>query len=241
MQIDFIKVPYTTGPNMIRNTGPVFISKPKLEIMKKKKEELEKYKLDLYGQAPGVEKIIEKAANFCDVYSNKIEDLALRLEEDVAVMHQGKLAAICFCFPSGFIPSERIGMTLEDIHKPVGDGEMLVKASPGISRVMCEQESFRRHVWTVTVNPDLSNHPSNYKSIEAQSIDDLFFRYETQTTARVDENTSLFFVKVDVVPLKNVYNRKILESINSMSANVLEYKNLTKIKNLLNSLDLNTL
>jgi hypothetical protein len=79
------------------------------------------------------------------------------------VMNKGKLAAICFCFPSGFIPSERIGMSLSDIHKPVGDGEQLVKASPGIARVMTEQASFRRHVWTVTNNPHLSNHP-RYKN-----------------------------------------------------------------------------
>ena len=236
MQIDFVKVPYTTGPNMIRNTGPVFTSPVNQEIIQQKKFELNRYTADLWAQAPRAEHIVKKAAEYCNVYTEEIIDLALMLEEDVAIMNKGKLAAICFCFPSGFIPSERIGMSLGDIHKPVGDGELLVKASPGIARVMTEQPSFRRWVWTVTVNPNLSNHPSTKIDTLPQSIDDLYFRWETQTTARVDDETSLFFVKIDVVPLREVWNQRILDSINSMSDAVLTYKNLHHIKKLLNTL-----
>jgi len=235
-EFDFIKVPYTTSPGMARNFGDVFIKSPNQNIIGHKKQELEKYSTDLYGQFPSLNKVVEKAAQYCNAYSDQIVDLALHLEEDVAVMHEGKLAAICFCFPSGFIPSQRVGMSLSEIHRPVADGDMLVRSSPGIARVMTEQPSFKRWVWTVTNNPDLSNHPSNKKDSVPKSIDDLFFRYETQTTARVDEKTSLFFVKIDVVPLREVYTDKILDSINSMSPAILEYKNLTYIKNLLNSL-----
>lgn len=237
MQIDFIKVPYTTGPNMIRNTGPVFISPPNQEIIKQKKLELQKFGADLWGEEYRVEHIIKKAAEYCSVFTDNIIDLSLMLEEDIAVMHKGRLIAICFCFPSGFIPSERVGMLLEDIHKPVADNELLVKASPGIARVMCEQHSFKRYVWTITNNSNLSNHPDTKINDIPRNMDDLYFRYETQTTARIDADTSLFFVKVDVVPLKTVYSKKILDSINSMSNNVLEYKNLTNIKNLLNSIN----
>ena len=236
MQIDFVKTPYTTGPNMVRNTGPVFISPPDQKIIQSKKLELERYSTDLWAQSENVEKIISKAAEYCNVYTDNIVDLALRLEEDIAVMHQGRLAAICFCFPSGFKPAERVGMLLGDIHKPVADGELLVRASPGITRVMCEQPSFRRYVWTVTANPDLSNHPDNHKNTVPTAIDDLYFRCETQTTARVNDDSSLFFVKVDVVPLRTVWNQKILDSINSMSDAVLTYKNLHHIKHLLNTL-----
>lgn len=234
MQIDFVKTPYTTGPNMIRNTGPVFISPPNRTILSQKKVELEKYSTDLWAQDNS--KAVERAANYCNVYTDNIVDLALRLEEDVAVMHKGQLAAICFCFPSGFKPSERVGMMLGDIHRPVADGEMLVRASPGISRVMCEQPSFRRWVWTVTNNPNLSNHPSEKISTIPQTLDDLYFRWEEQTTASVDKDTSLFFVHVNVVPLKEVWNQKILDSINSMSDSVLTYKNLYGIKKILNGI-----
>lgn len=236
MQIDFIRTPYTTHPVMVRNTGPVFISHPNKDILKKKKQELEKFNTDLYGQTPGLNKVIEKAASYCNVYSDNIVDLALMVEEDIAVMHQGKLAAICFCFPSGFKPSKYVGMTLGDIHLAVADGDMLVKASPRIAKVMTEQDSFRRYVWTVTANPELSNHPNNKIETMPKSIDDLYFRCETQTTARIDDDTSLFFVKVDVLPLKDVWSQKILDSINSMTDAILEYKNLREIKKILNSI-----
>ena len=236
MQIDFVKIPYTTGPSMIRNAGPVFISPPDQEIIKAKRIELEKYGTDLWAQESGLESVIRKAAEYCNVYSDNIIDLALRLEEDVAVMYQGRLAAICFCFPSGFKPCEIISKPLAEIHQAVADGEMLVKASPSIARVMTEQNSFRRWVWSVNMNADLSNHPSTKKDIKPNSIDDLYFRVETQTTARVDKDTSLFFVKVDVVSLKTVWHQRILDSINSMSDNILTYKNLHHVKKLLNSL-----
>lgn len=235
MQIDFVKTPYTTGPNMVRNTGPVFIFPPNQEIIKQKKIELDKYGADLWAQQPRVEHIIKKSAEKCNVFTDDIRDLALMLEEDVAIMHKGRLAAICFCFPSGFIPSDRVGMMLGDIHKPVADGEMLVKASPGIARVMTEQPSFRRYVWTVTNNPNLSNHPDEKLQDIPHTIDDLYFRWESQTTAQVDNDTSLFFVHVNVKPLKEVWSQKILDSINSMTDAVLEYKNLHHIKKLLNT------
>lgn len=236
MQIDFVKTPYTTGPNMVRNTGTVFISSPDQEIIKQKKIELEKYNTDLWAQSDNV--VVKRAAEYCNVFTDSVIDLSLRLEEDVAIMHQGKLSAICFCFPSGFKPAERIGMLLSDIHKPVADNDMLVKASPGIARVMCEQPSFRRYVWTITNNPKLSNHPNEKIDLIPKSIDDLYFRWETQTTARIDNDTSLFFVKVDVVSLKEVWSAKILDSINSMSDAVLTYKNLHEVKKLLNSVAL---
>ena len=235
MQIDFIKVPYTTGPNMVRNEGPVFISDPNQQIIQQKRIQIELYGTDLYGQLPEAKSVIERAALKCNVYSDQIVDLALRLEEDVAVMHRGRLVGICFCFPSGFKPSERVGLSLSEIHKPVADSDQLVKASPGIARVMTEQPSFRRYVWTVTANPDLSNHPSNRKNVAPATMADLYFRWETQTTMRVDDDTSLFFVKVDVVPLNTVWNQRILDSINSMSDAVLTYKNLHHIKTLLNT------
>lgn len=220
---------------MVKNTGPVFVSPPDPAILKQKKSEIERYGRDLYGQVQGLERVIEKAALYCNVYSDQIIDLALRLEEDVAVMHQGRLAAISFCFPSGFIPASRLGMFLADIHAPVADSGMLVKSSPGIAKVMCEQASFVRHVWTVTANPDLSNHPDNQKDMIPRSLSDLYFRYEHQTTAMIDGETSLFFVRVNVLPLSEVINDRILDSINSMTDAVLTYKNLHQIKVLLNS------
>jgi len=50
----------------------------------------------------------------------------------------------------------------------------------------------------------------------------------------------LFFVKVDMHPLSLVWEEQskrelLLESINSMTASTLEYKNLQRVKEILNS------
>lgn len=235
MDLDFIQIPYTTAPSMKLNTGAVFISGPDQNIIKQKRLELEKFGNDLHQQLDGSNKIISQAAEFCNVYTDNIVDLALRLEEDVAVMHKGILQAICFCFPSGFIPKTKIGLDLKSIHIPVADNKNLLRASDGIARVMTEKDSFIRHVWTITTNSNLSNHPSNKQYIEINSIDQLYFRHELQTTARVDDYTSLFFVRVSVRPLAKVYCKKILDSINSMSDAVLRYKDLQDIKIFLNN------
>lgn len=239
MQIDFVKTPYSTGPNMIRNTGPVFSTIPNESYLKAKEIELAKWGTDLWAQEEGYEDVIQSAAIYCGVDTNNIVELALTREEDVAVMYQGRLAAICFCFPSSFIPSERVGLSLSKIHEHVADGEKLVRASDKIAETMCQQPSFRRWVWTITNNPNLSNHPSTRPTIQPSSIKDLYFRVETQTTASVNQNTSLFFVKVDVIPLVDIWNKQnaeaIKNSIDSMSDAVLSYKNLHQIKELLKS------
>ena len=78
------------------------------------------------------------------------------------------------------------------------------------------------------------NHP-NIVRPKLIDFDSLYFRLETQLSTPLDNESSLFLVKVDVIPLKKVWNEKILESINSMSENVLKYKNLIEIKKFLNS------
>ena len=68
---------------------------------------------------------------------------------------------------------------------------------------------------------------------------DLYFRTETQTTVGIGGDICLFFVKVNMHPLQQVWEdlskrQWILESINSMSEAVLDYKNLGIIKEIVN-------
>ena len=149
-------------------------------------------------------------------------------------MHKGKLEAISFCFPSGWIPTEALGQDFAFLHEPVADNDLLIKSSQKLSKYMCNY-TIQRWVWNVTTIKDLSNHPTISRP-ELSSFDDLYFRLETQISSPVDEDTSLFLVLVEVFPLNEVWNSSILKSINSMTESVLEYKNLIEIKKYLNSL-----
>ena len=96
------------------------------------------------------------------------------------------------------------------------------------------KNTIKRWVWNITTINELSNHPKIPRPL-FNSINDLYFRVETQVSTPLDEETSLFLVYVEVVELEQVWDEKILKSINSMSETVLEYKQLTKIKKYLNS------
>lgn len=243
---DVIRVPYDTRPHMSKNTGEVFNPRPNDDYVRQKYHQLNLYNCQLWGITDQARQknLVQLAAEKCNArITDNIVNLALEFEEDIAIMHNGVLSAICFCFPSSWIPRTRLGMPLDEIHQPVGDGQYLVKASRRLTEVMSDVDlgSFRRTVWTITRTSLLSNHPDTvkiYRDIKL-SLDTLNFRMETQTTCPLgDGKTSLFFVKVDVLPLSAVwfdYGERILDSINSMSPAVLEYKNLVDIKQYLNS------
>lgn len=243
MEID-IQVPYTTQPKMVRNNGSLFNKVPNQFYLKQKQIELYSLGNDLWAetQEAKVNQLVQKSCRHLGLLEqNNIVDFALYFEEDVAIMHNGYLSAICFCFPSSWIPAERIGLRLAAIHGPVADNEKLIEVSDKLAKTMADPVlgSFQRTVWTITVNSELSNHPANKKNISPRSINDLYFRTEIQTTEPLGDGiTSLFFVKVEVLPLTTVWAKlgnKIKASINSMSENILSYKNLSIIKPIINN------
>ena len=235
MNIDFVKTPFTNNPTMNRYDGPVFNKKPNKKYLQEKQKQIDLLGEELLGetQISKKENLIEKFINFCNLDKGlSLNDITTKFEEDFAIMYKGKMEVVSVCFPSGWIPKEKLGKNLSDIHKPVADNEQLLKASDKLTDYMTKQ-SIKRWVWTITTSNELSNFP-NYEKPELTSFANLFFRVETQTTAPVDGETSLFFIKVDVLPLAQVWDKKILDSINSMSENVLKYKGLEQIKELLN-------
>jgi len=236
MNIDFIKVPFSNNPSMQKYDGLLYNQKPNKEYLLDKEAQIKKYGHDLYGQTKQFEKmnLYDKVTHVLGLdTTNSFFETAMKLEEDIAVMHNGKLVAICFCFPSGWIPSNELNANLSKLHTPVADNDQLIKSSEKLTDYMSKQ-TIRRWVWNVTTISNLSNHPRVDRP-KVIDFDSLYFRLETQVSTPLDNESSLFLVKVDVFPLKKVWNEKILDSINSMSENVLKYKNLTEIKKFLNS------
>lgn len=242
---NIIQVPYTTRPHMVKNDLPIFNSQPCQKIIDQKHQQLDIYDQSLYGvttQAHAMGLVSTVSSYLGKSPTHDIKELALQFEEDLAILYNGILNAICFCFPSSWIPGSKLGQSLQEIHSPVADGFALIKASPKIAQTISnyQQGSFRRSVWTISKVPGLSNFPNeNLKYLDTEiDLDHLYFRTELQTTCPLPDNsTGVFFVKVQVTPLKNLwpeYRNLILASLNSMSDSVLKYKNLNEIKNYLN-------
>ena len=225
---------------MAANEGPAYVPVDDLTALESKLIELDRWGTDLHAnRRPDL--VARSASVLGRSQTDDIVELALNFQEDLAIMHQGRLEAICFCYPSSWIPSERIGWTLAEIHQPVADGELLRKMSQRIAEVIATK-SMRRHVWTISTTGELSNHPKMVKPevTDQTTIEDLYFRMETQTTVPVgDSETAVFLVRVDTCPLGEIWQdfaRRdlIIQSVDTMSDNVLQYKNLTKIKEVLN-------
>lgn len=242
---EIVKVPYTTQPRMTRNVGDIYNPNPSQIYLEDKSRQLYNFGYDLYGvNIPCItQRLIEKCESFLGKrVTGNIIYFAMNFEEDVAIMHNGVLSAICFCFPSSWIPFHGLNKTLEEIHQPVADGDHLRRISSKLAKTMADPVlgSFCRYVWTITKVPETSNHPvvkEKYNDTDL-TFDNLYFRMEKQTTLPLNDGlTSLFFVKVEVVPLKKVWCPLIKESLNSMSDSIIEYKNLKEIKTVLSSMD----
>ncbi len=236
MHIDYVKTPFTNNPSMQKYSGPLLNENPRKIYLDEKLRQLSTYGDDLYGESEIFRdnNLIQLVSNTLGIsQQNSLKDLSLLIEEDIAVMHKGKLEAISFCFPSSWIPSKAIGEDFIFLHNPVADNELLIKSGKKLTNYMYKN-TIKRWVWNITTINELSNHPKIPRPL-FNSINDLYFRVETQISTPLDEETSLFLVYVEVVELEQVWDEKILKSINSMSETVLEYKQLTKIKNYLNS------
>lgn len=234
-----IKVPYKVTSDIQKYDGPVFNPNPDPFYLSNKREEISKLGNRILCTLPESKNLVFYLSQFCGFKPTEdIAEVALQLEEDIAILHRGKLVSICFCFPSGFDPSEKIGKSFAEMHQPVADGEVLVKMADRISSVISRPGSiYKRYVWTLTTSPKLSRHPS-YKldEPEVSTLDSLYYRRETQiTVGHNNPDTSFFFVKIDIFPFLSLpqdLQQSAVKSLKTMSNAVLEYKGLKKIKEL---------
>jgi len=233
-----VKVPYTVGPDIAKYEGAAFNAHPDPGYLLEKKKELELHRTHVCGTISN--DYLHYLNAFCGFdIKTSLPQICTQLEEDVAILKDGYLNTIGFCFPSGFYPAQKLGLSFFDMHLPVGDGETLRHSSEKVSALISKKDAmFRRYVWTLTSLPSLSQLPS-YTRPTPQSIEDLYFRTETQTTVGIGGDTCLFFVKVNMHPLQEVWDdpnkrQMIVDSINSMSEAALDYKNLAVIKRIIN-------
>jgi hypothetical protein len=238
---DIIRIPYTTLPNFEKYRGPLFHPTPSPAHMAAKRAMFDDDKI--YGRSWFETQIAKnnnlpnKAAEILHLTtrSDSIKDLALLLQEDVAILYEGKLEACCFMFPSGWAPETKQGMSFAELHRPVADGERLRASGEIITKTMCGEHSYHRSVWGLAASNMLSAHP-RYRDriVLPQSLADIWFRYEHQITVPIERGlTSLFLVDVQLVPfmdLSEQHRARVKDSIASMSDAVSVYKNMDMFK-----------
>ena len=252
-----IRNPFDMKPVFNPCKKPSFnVNETDIVIQSQKRIELDNLGTNIWFETPTAvkENLVEKTAaklglfNEYDNYQvltecNDIKQLGLAIEDDVVIMHKGKLEACFVAFPSSWNAGEKVGKTLAELHEPIADNEALVRASDGIMRAMTSGQSYHRYTWGISSLDGYSNHPL-YEKPDFDSLDNLTFRVEHERTMTIiDKETAVFLIHVDTYPLEEVLKTDfglIKGAIDSMSESVLEYKNLVKIKRLMNEYILST-
>lgn len=237
-----VKVPFDMKPSFSQCKRPRFdTNETNANVMSQRVIELNRLGENIWLETPIAKEdnlVYETARTLglSPTYKN-IKQLGLTIEDDILIMHYDKLEACFVAFASSWNPREKIGKSLTEVHQPIPDNDALLRASDAIMKAMCSGRSFNRYTWGISPLRGYSNHPL-YEKPNFSSLNDLTFRIEHERTITVLEGTTaVFLIHVDVCPLKDVLKtdfKLIKESIDSMSEAVLEYKNLAKVKNLLN-------
>jgi len=154
------------------------------------------------------------------------------------------------CFPSNWNPAEKHGLDFAAIHAPVADNALLQAGGQGIIDMAFRQASMLRHVWLLTPNGDLPQHPESRRTrwedaialadapgASGRLLDQVFFRVERQTTLPLPTlRRGVFFIRVLVCPLVHVLRpsperaEQLAQALASMSDAVLAYRGMAAVR-----------
>ena len=165
-----VKVPYTIGIDIKKYDGSVLDDYLDPEYVNQKEKEFRSWHPMICKTSD------EKYNHYLSAYTGHegdLKEIALQMNEDVAILKDGIVKNICFTFPSGFIPELLVGKNLFQIHAPVPEGDRLRKSSDNLIALMTKDGGvFRRFVWSLSSLKSLSQLPGKIRP-KPVSIDDI--------------------------------------------------------------------
>jgi hypothetical protein len=168
--------------------------------------------------------------------------LALAFVEDLAIVDgdSGCVPWMAVALPSHWAPEAKVGRHFREIHAPVADSAMLIKAGDALMRLVVGDERWERFVWNVTDEPRLHAHPRHaFHGAERwrhTAIAQAWFRSERQTFIPLPGlSQAVFTIEVAVRPLSTVvaqpaHAAALHDAVASMSEAVLDYRGLRGVR-----------
>lgn len=166
--------------------------------------------------------------------------LSLAFAEDFAVVdgHSGTIPWLAVALPSHWAPEDKVGRHFAEVHAPVADNALLLKASEQLTRLVCGTDRWERFVWNVTDQPRLHAHPAHAMGERWQqtTVPQAWFRSERQTFLPLPERgQAVFTILVQVQALSQVLetparSQALHDAVASMSPSVLAYRGLQRVR-----------
>lgn len=166
--------------------------------------------------------------------------LSLAFVEDFALVDgaTGTLPWLAVALPSHWAPEDKVGRHFREVHAPVADNELLLRAGDHLMRMVCGPERWERFVWNVTAHPHHDQHPRRHGRREwpagaAALVAAAHWRTEHQSFIPLPEQQqAVFTIHVDVQPLAAAINTTaraaaLHAALATMSEAVLGYRGLT--------------
>ena len=171
--------------------------------------------------------------------------LCLAFDDDFALIDgaSGTLPWLAVALPSHWAPQDKIGRHFREVHAPVADNALLLRAAEHLMRMVCGPERWERFVWNVTRHPRLNAHPANVDpapwaadAFADASAPRAWWRTERQTFIALPGLTqAVFTIHVEIEPLAAAIDStdkaaRLHDAIASMSDTVLAYRSLASAR-----------
>ena len=225
-----IEVPYRMRPNMrlLGENEPITYQDADYEHYVSEKKRI-------LAQAYGNNwnpYLYKKVLEYLQCYT--VKEAILKYQEDFVVWApdmngQLSIQMASVCFPSGWDPVSKVNKSFAEIHEPLADKQLIMAAADNIAKMITQKGPYIRSVWTIANSPDLNRHPSVKKPWINEGLENMWYRAERQVTVPLGD-CAIFFIRTYVVPLLTVDTDRIKESINSMTDEILTYKDLHYVK-----------
>lgn len=170
--------------------------------------------------------------------SRNYHDIVKEADEDFLIHRIDKekdyLCSAHVCFASHWLPENKIGLSFEEIHKPV---PMNLKNSSKLIYAAVHGGIFERFVWSVIHEERYNFHPRlSYKEFDKNNPK-VLIKVERQVTVGFPEkNFCLFVLRQYLIHEKDIDKNALVNAIEKMTVEQKAYKGLNNSVDLINHL-----
>lgn len=172
--------------------------------------------------------------------SNNYTEIAKEIDEDLLI-HRIKgnsdfLSSAHVCFPSGWLPEDKIGKSFREIHAPV---PMNLNNSEKLVNAIINGGNFERFVWSLVFEKKYNFHPRFYFNSFNSESPKLFVKIERQVTVGFPKYSfCLFILRQYLIEEEELDKKCLYESIIKMDSNQKKYKQIENFENIIKYLTL---